>query len=144
MLTSEQRRDVFGPRLHTVRSRVGKEVYEEKKGLWGMTPEKRASVHRRENKVKAGKAAKKRFSLSDAERKEVSARANAARVDSWENKRVDGVSEGDFARRLIGLPEYRIAVAGPHKGQPDYRRIAGAVNEKYGKNRTKESAQAFF
>jgi hypothetical protein len=141
LIPTDERDKIYGPRLHNARSKSGNQLYEQKRGIWGMTDEERAKVHSPENKSLGGQAIKSRklgiFGMTDEERTLNLKKAYAARTDNWfGGKIIDGMDEGTFAQHLSDIPEYRISV-GKHAGFLDWEKIVTAVNEKFKNNRSR-------
>ena len=146
ILTPEEIKELYGPRLIKLHREVGLNSFANGTGLFGITAEERKAAS-----IKAGRGGSVTlergvglFGMDREARVAASKKAHAVRGDGWfDGKIVDEMNEGTYAKHLASLSEYQIS-SGQFKGSPDYTKIMNAVNLLYGKNRSRSATKGFF
>lgn len=145
LLSQEERKAIYEPRLTEVRRRTGSKTKEQGIGLFGRSPEKRVADSKqssaRAKEMGVGIFAMTREQLQSAGRRG----AEVIKSNSWfSDPIIDGMSSGQYALYLYEQPEYRRGPDDRFAGSPDYTKIMNAVNSKYGKDFSREATKGFF
>lgn len=145
LLTPDEREEIYGPRKKETGRKVGLRSKEEGFGVFGRSSEKRTS-----DSKKAAAAAKKLgvgiFGMSQKELSDAGKKGGGAvKETGWFGEKiVEEMDEGTFAKELAQKPEFQRPAGDPFAGSPDYTKIMDAVNERYGKNRSRSATKGFF
>ncbi len=151
LLSKDARNELYRERLRVVRSQLGSEtgrkMKDEKRGIFGLSDEE----NRRNSVIGASAAGKKTkemgtgiFGMSSEQKQDHAILANSAKKNSWFNteREFEGMTEGDYALKIARRPEYYMKP--PYEKSLDYKKIADAVNAKFGGNRSERTTQRFF
>lgn len=140
LLTADERKELYSPRILEAKRAAGQRSKEQGTALFGRSPEKKTADSQRAAAVAKEKGvgifAMTKEQLSEAGKKA----GNAPRTGGWfKGREIEGMDEGTYALSLLNNPEFRSP-----SGPPDYTKIMGAVNERYGNNRSRSATKGFF